>query len=84
MSKPIDWQELANELSDAIRELSTALDNYNTAFDKANDARKQIEDDMMLDGFADAWNDAEGSIMAIEEQRMELAAFVDFIEEKLA
>jgi hypothetical protein len=84
MNKTIDWQELANELSDAIRELSTALDNYNTAFNKADDARKQIEGDEMLDGFADAWNEAEGSIMAIEEQRMELAAFVDFIEEKLA
>ena len=48
MTKEIDWQELANELSDAIRELSTALDNYNTALDKADDARKQIADDDLL------------------------------------
>ena len=84
MTKEIDWQELANELSDAIRELSTALDNYNTAVDKADDARKQIADDDLLEAYSDVWNEAEGSVMAIEEQRTELAALTDFIEEKLA
>ncbi len=83
MTKEVDWQELANELSDAIRELSTALDNYSTALDKADDARKSISDDDLLDSFSDTWNEAEGSVMAIEEQRTELAALTDFIEEKL-
>ena len=79
----IDWQELANELSDGIRELNTALENYNTAFDKADSARKQIEGDEMLDGFADSWNEAEGGVMAIEESIRDLAQLTDFIEEKL-
>ena len=80
----IDWQELANELSDGIRELNTALENYNKALDKADDARKQISGEDILDGFSDCWNEAEGSVMAIEDQMRELAALTDFIEEKLA
>lgn len=79
----IDWQELANELSDGIRELNTALESYNKAFDKADDARKQILDDDSLEGFSDCLNEAEGSVMAIEDQMRELAALTDFIEEKL-
>ncbi len=79
----IDWQELANELSDGIRELNTALENYNTALDKADDARKQISGGDILDEFSDCWNEAEGSVMAIEDQMRELAALTDFIEEKL-
>lgn len=79
----IDWQELANELSDGIRELNTALESYNKALDKADDARKQIADTDMLDMFSDCWNEAEGSVMAIEDQMRELAALTDFIEEKL-
>ena len=79
----IDWQELADELSEGVRGLNAALDAYNTALDKADDARKQIADDDLLEGFSDCWNDAEGSVMAIEEQMRELAALTDFIDEKL-
>lgn len=80
----IDWQDIANELSDGIRELNTALENYSKALDRADDARKHIADENKLDSFSDYWNEAEGSVMAIEDQMRELAALTDFIEENLA
>jgi hypothetical protein len=83
MTKDIDWQEIANDLSEGIRELHTTLDNYNAVFDRADEARKAISDDELLEGFSDEWNEAEGGVMAIEEQIRDLAKLTDFIEEKL-
>lgn len=83
----IDWQDLANELSDGIREINTAIDSYNKALDRADDARKQIageEGSEIKEGYNNVWCEAEGSIMAMEEQIRELAALTDFIDEHLA
>lgn len=83
MTTPIDWQDIANELSDGIRELSTALDNYNRALDRADDARATIKDETLLDECSEAWCEAEHAVMAIEDSRSDMAKLTDFIEEKL-
>lgn len=77
----IEWQDIANDLSDSIRELHTALDNYNTALNKADDFKKCLDDKEEFNG---EFASAEGAVMAVEESIRDLAQFTDYIEEYLA
>lgn len=76
-----DWQDIANELSDAMREIQTALDNYQSALSKAYDQKKLLDDDKE---YVENWRIAEAGLEATDDCIRDMVTLVDYIEEYLA
>jgi hypothetical protein len=76
-----DWQDIANELNDALSGVNAALDIYNEALSRAYSQKKVLDD---AEEYLESWRIAESGLESTDKCLRDMRSLIEYIEEYLA